>query len=100
MRIRILASARSDLNDGYTFYESQEQGVGDYFLASVSADIESLRVSAGIHPLKHKDYHRMLCRVFPFAVFYLRAADEVIVYAVVDCRRDPAWIRRRLEEPP
>jgi hypothetical protein len=75
MRLRILASARSDLDDGYRFYESQEQGVGDYFLASVRADIESLRLLAGIHPIKYKDYHRMLCRVFPFAVFYTKTAD-------------------------
>jgi len=50
------------------------------------------------HSVKFKDYHRMICRVFPFAVFYLKSDDEVIVYAVVDCRRDPAWIRRRLSK--
>ncbi|HPC60617.1 MAG TPA: type II toxin-antitoxin system RelE/ParE family toxin [Verrucomicrobiota bacterium] len=98
MRLRILASARRDLDEGYRFYEAQAQGVGDYFLASVRADIESLRLLAGIHPIKHKDYHRMLCRAFPFAVFYTKTADEVTIYAVVDCRREPAWIRRRLQE--
>ena len=97
MRLRILASARRDLEEGYRFYESQEQGVGDYFLASVRADIEGLRLSAGIHPIKHRDYHRMLCRVFPFAVFYTRTADEVIIHAVLDCRREPGWIRHRLQ---
>src|SRR5580704_6689775 len=98
MRIRILASARSDLDEGYSFYQSQEEGLGDYFISSVRADIEGLRISAGIHPIKHRDYHRMLCRVFPFAVYYAKTSDEITVYAVVDCRRDPAWIRRRLEE--
>jgi hypothetical protein len=98
VRIRILASAQRDLEEGCAFYESQEQGVGDYFLASVRADIESLRLSAGIHPIKHRDYHRMLCRIFPFAVYYTKTSDEVTIYAVVDCRRDPAWIRHRLEQ--
>jgi hypothetical protein len=97
MRIRILAAARQDLDDGFWFYESQEPGLGDYFLSSVKGDIEGLRISAGVHPLKHKDYHRLLCRVFPFAVYYTKAETEVTVYAVVDCRRDPAWIRRHLE---
>ena len=97
MRIRILASARRDLDEGFEFYESQEAGLGVYFIASVRADIEGLRISAGIHPLKHHDYHRMLCRVFPFAVYYTNTAKEATVYAVVDCRRDPAWIRRHLE---
>ncbi|MGO8679122.1 MAG: hypothetical protein ACLQVX_25050 [Limisphaerales bacterium] len=38
----------------------------------------------------------MLCRVFPFAVYYKATEDEAIVYAVMDCRRDPAWIGRHL----
>ena len=97
MRLRLLASARQDIEEGYAFYESQEQGVGDYFLASVKADIEHLRLSAGIHPIKYRDYHRMLCRVFPFAVFYTKTADEVIIYAVLDCRREPDWIRHHLQ---
>ncbi len=97
MRVRILGSARQDLEEGFRFYESQDAGLGDYFLSSVKADIESLRISAGIHPLKYKDYHRLLCRVFPFAVYYTKQERDVVVYAVVDCRRDPAWIRRHLE---
>ena len=96
MRIRIVASARNDLDEGYQFYESQEPGLGDYFISSTKADIEGLRVSAGIHPVKHKGFRRMLCRVFPFAVDYRTKDDQAIVYAVIDCRRDPAWIRRRL----
>jgi hypothetical protein len=98
MKLRLLASARRDLDEGYAFYESQEPGLGDYFLASVKGDVESLRVSAGIHAIKYRDYHRMLCRVFPFAVFYTRMADGVLIHAVLDCRRDPAWIRQRLQE--
>ena len=96
MRIRIVASARNDLDEGYRFYEAQEPGLGDYFISSTKADIEGLRISAGIHPVKHKDFRRMLCRVFPFAVYYKATEDEAIVYAVMDCRRDPAWIRRHL----
>lgn len=96
MRLRILASARRDLVEGYGFYEMQEAGLGDYFLTSLKADIEGLRVSAGIHKIAHGDYHRLLSRTFPFAVYYTYAAPIATVYAVVDCRRDPAWIRKLL----
>lgn len=96
MRIQILESARRDLDEGFWFYEEQEQGLGEYFRSSVFADIESLRVMAGIHPTKYADYHRMLCHTFPFAIYYTRAETTVIIQAVVDCRQDPAWIRRRL----
>src|SRR4051812_3836985 len=97
MRIRILESARRDLDEGYWFYEDQQQGLGDYFRTSVSADIESLRVMAGVHPIKYVDYHRMLCHVFPFAIYYTKDETMVIIQAVIDCRKHPAWIRKRLE---
>ena len=86
MRIRIVESARRDLEEGYAFYESQEQGLGDYFLSSVRADIEGLRISGGSHRVIYHDYHRMLCRTIPFAVFYVEEDCAVTVYAVVDCR--------------
>jgi hypothetical protein len=32
MKIKILESAKQDLFEGYSFYEMQEKGVGNYFL--------------------------------------------------------------------
>ena len=96
MKIRIVASAKRDLTEGFGFYERQESGLGDYFISSVKADIEGLRISAGVHSVVHGDYHRLLCHTFPFAVYYTYAQGVVTIYAVVDCRRDPIWIRRRL----
>ena len=98
MKLQILASAKRDLEEGYQFYEAQDAGLGDYFLTSVEADVESLRIFAGIHPVVYKDFHRSLCHVFPFAIYYLKSKDVATIYAVVDCRRDPAWIRRHLRE--
>lgn len=34
--------------------------------------------------------------VIPFAVYYRMQNKEIIIYGVLDCRRDPAWIRKRL----
>ncbi|MBA2432907.1 MAG: hypothetical protein H0V56_12475 [Chthoniobacterales bacterium] len=41
-------------------------------------------------------YHRALSKRFPFGVYYLVKEEVIEVYAVLDLRRDPAWIRRRL----
>jgi len=97
MKMKILESAKKDLREGYDFYESQERGIGSYFLASLISDIESLRLFAGIHSVHFGRYHRLLSKRFPFAVYYRIEADEVRVYAVLDCLRDPAWIRKRLQ---
>ena len=96
--IRIAASARRDLDEGFAFYESQEIGLGDYFLSSVKADIESLRLTAGVHRIAYADYHRLLCKTFPFAVYYTKAGQQITIFAVVDCRCDPAWVRGHLRQ--
>ena len=98
LMIRIIASASRDLDEGFQFYESQEIGLGDYFLSSVKADVESLKITAGVHRIVYADYHRMLCKTFPFAIYYTSHGKEITIFAVIDCRRDPAWIRGHLEQ--
>jgi plasmid stabilization system protein ParE len=97
MKVTILESAKQDLREGFDFYESQATGIGSYFLESLFSDIESLRLFAGVHGVHFGRYHRLLSRRFPFAVYYRIEEDQVRVYAVLDCRRDPAWIRKRLQ---
>lgn len=97
MRIEILDTAQRDLVEGFRFYEEQRVGLGSYFLTSVYADIESLSAYGGIHSKPYKHYHRLLSRRFPFAVFYTVQENVVLVHAVLDCRRNPAWIRGRLK---
>ena len=97
IKIRISNDALDVLAGGFWFYESQETGLGDYFSSQLKADIEGLRVTAGIHKLSVSGYHRLLSRKFPYAVYYTLANDEAVVWAVVDCRRNPEWIREHLE---
>ena len=97
MKIEILDLAGLDILDGFHFYESQEAGLGSHFLNSIYSDIESLRLYAGIHLKPHKNFHRLLSRRFPFAIYYSVSNETAFVHAIVDCRRDPAWIKQRLE---
>ena len=99
VKVEILPSARDDLAEGFAFYERQQPGLGAYFLDSVFADIDSLALYAGIHR-KVFGAHRLLARTFPFAVYYDVTADTAQVKAVLDCRRDPKWIRQKLRAIP
>ena len=97
MRIKILSTAEIDLEEGYQFYESQSDGLGTYFLDTLYSDIDSLAYFAGMHRVV-LGYHRLLSKRFPFAVYY-RIVDEVaLVYAILDCRRNPSWIRAKLSK--
>jgi hypothetical protein len=71
--------------------------LGNYFLDSLSSDIESLLLSAGMHPVYFDKYLRMLSKRFPFAVYYQLEGETVRIYAVLDCRRDPDRNRVRVE---
>lgn len=97
MNIKILDSASQDLIHGFNFYEKQEAGLGNYFMDSLFSDIDSLLVYAGIHPI-HFGYHRMLSKRFPFAVYYKVTEHDILIYAALDCRRNPAWTRERLHK--
>ena len=96
-RIRISPDALADLNEGFFFYEQQEQGLGDYFTACLRSDIEELKITGGTHFKVHHDFHRSLSRVFPFGIFYTSDKETVVVFAVVDLRRDPEFVRRHLD---
>lgn len=95
MRVKILSVAEDDLEEGYRFYESQADGLGTYFLDTLYSDIDSLAYFAGMHRVV-LGHHRLLSKRFPFAVYYRVTGDEVIVFAVLDCRRNPSWIRAKL----
>jgi plasmid stabilization system protein ParE len=95
VEIRLLEPAKEDLREGWNFYEKNAAGLGDYFLDCIQADVRSLRVFAGIHEMS-KGFHRMLAKRFPFAVYYLIDGETIDVYAILDCRRDPDWIVKRL----
>lgn len=98
MKIRILPEAERDLEMGADFYESQRGGLGRYFNDCLSSDIESLQVYAGIHERVH-GLLRCLSKRFPFAIYYAFDGDVVDIYAILDCRQDPATIEARLKSP-
>jgi hypothetical protein len=95
MKIEILDEAKNDLIAGHHFYEEQSPGLGSYFPDSLFSDIDSLLLQAGVHRVVHGS-HRCLASRFPFAIYYRVEGDMIRVRGVIDCRRNPTWIRRHL----
>ena len=97
MTVIVLEDAAEDMESGKRFYESRESGIGDYFVESILSDLDSLVLYAGIHPLNF-GFHRMLSKRFPFGIYYEVEHETACVYAILDLRRDPLWIRRELQQ--
>ncbi len=96
MKIQVLRSAMEDLAAGRKFYDRQEIDLGDYFFDSLFAEIDSLALYGGIHAV-HFGFHRLLAKRFPYAVYYKMTDDKVIVYRVLDCRRNPKRLHKALD---
>ena len=97
MTVVILEDAAEDMDSGRQFYESREPGIGDYFVESILSDLNSLILYAGIHPLRF-GFHRMLSKRFPFGIYYEVEHETAYIYAILDLRRDPLWIRKELKD--
>lgn len=65
MKIRILLPAIEDIALGRRFYEARGEGLGDYFMDSLFAEIDSLNLYAGVHVVRF-GYHRLIARKNPF----------------------------------
>lgn len=93
--LQLSRRAAADVADGQIFYEEQSPGLGLHFRKAINSDLLSLLSTAGVHR-KVDGFHRYLSERFPFAIFYKLRNNTVRVYAVLDCRRRPAAIRREL----
>jgi plasmid stabilization system protein ParE len=92
----IVPEAESDIAEAYTWYEGRRIGLGEEFLNSVDACLESIRRRPEMYPVVHEGYRRSLIRRFPCAVFYELSETAVTIYAVFHTSRDPNKWRRRL----
>ena len=88
--------ADADIRDAQAYYDSISEGLGDYFCSSLLADLDRLTITAGVHRKAHRHYHRALCRDFPYGIFYTFDEGKVVIWAVVDLRRDTEWINEHL----
>jgi len=96
MKIKVLTSAIEDLYEGRKFYEKQRGGLGEYFFDSLFSDVDSLTLYAGVHA-KVFGYHRMLSKRFPYAIYYTMKEDSVLVWRILDMRRNPKKIKKSLK---
>ena len=96
MKIRVSKRAVQQITDGSWFYENQLAGLGEYFRENILDDIRRLEITAGVHVLTDEGLFRLVSKKFPYNIYYLIEDEEVVIYAVLDSRRDPDWISEQL----
>jgi toxin ParE1/3/4 len=58
-----------DIQDAIDYYESAQNGLGEYFYQTVDEHIEIL-VKNPFYQIRYKDYHGFPIRKFPFIILY------------------------------
>lgn len=96
MTVKLHPQVQTDILRGIAFYDSQSHGLGLYFQTMVVSAIDSLQFFPAIHA-KVRGYHRMLVEKFPFAVYYKIFGDMVVVYTILDMRKNPETINSQLD---
>lgn len=81
--VSVLEEAARDLEQGKDFYEIQMTGLGIYFSDSIVSDLESFKISAGVHAVVF-GLHRLLSRRF--------LLQSITAMMVRGCRLSPFWI--------
>ena len=89
-------AASADIEDAYRWYEAQQTGLGEEFLAAADAVMQFALAHPQQFPVVHRLTRRALFRRFPYGLYYRIVDDQIIVVACMHARRDPRrWQSRR-----
>lgn len=88
--------ADDDLLAVAAWYEEERPGLGREFTRAVRALLAALEREPLLYPVAQDTVRRALVRRFPYAVYFTIDRDDVLVFACLHVRRDPAtWQQRR-----
>lgn len=93
--IRFLPEVATDLSEAHDWYDRQQSGLGDQFLAEVETALERIQRAPGAYAELHRGVRRPLTHRFPYGVSFRIEAEQLIVVAVLHCHRDPQLWRER-----
>jgi len=95
VQLIVRPEAEADISDAYAWYESQQPGLGQRFVAEMSRCITDVEHQPLRFQRVRGEARRALLRRFPYAVFFVHVPDNVAILAAMHMARDPAaWQER------
>lgn len=89
--------ARLDILDAVVWYEGQRPGLGLEMADQVDVAIQRAAENPLSYAIIEGQFRRVLCRRFPYAVFFRVDAERLVVLAVAHVRRAPIAWRSRMD---
>jgi plasmid stabilization system protein ParE len=91
-RAEILSLAKRDIQDAASWYNDQQQGLGNRFMKFVRVKISKILLNPKAYQVRYSNVHTVVLDVFPFMVHF-RINEEsktIIIIAVLHTSRNPA----------
>lgn len=93
--VQILTQASEELEASIFYYESQQPGLGEAFLAEFKSAQERILEFPKAARLIRGDIRRRPIHRFPYSILYRVSNDEIVIVAVAHRRRRPGFWRVR-----
>ncbi|MEE8587437.1 MAG: type II toxin-antitoxin system RelE/ParE family toxin [Acidobacteriota bacterium] len=94
-QLLIRGRAKADVSAAARWYELQRRGLGHEFVAEVDAALNRLAQNPLQYQALYRQARRVIVQRFPYGIFYRIEADKIVVFCVIDLRRNPStWMKR------
>lgn len=94
--LRFLPEVEKDVIAGYAWYEEKAPGLGEEFLRMFYACAGEIPRNPLLYSKVYREFRRRLLRRFPYAIYFRIEGNEIIVFGLFHCVRDPRTIRVKL----
>jgi len=94
--LSFLPEVEEDVISAYSWYEEKARGLGEEFLRVFYASANNLSRNPLLYQKVYGDFRRLLLRRFPYAIYFLIKENEIIVFGLFHCARDPRTIKLTL----
>ena len=87
-----------DAISGYAWYEKKAAGLGEEFLRVFYACAREIPRNPLLYRKVYKDFRRRLLRRFPYAIYFRIQKQQVVLFGLFHCSRDPAILKEELRD--
>jgi plasmid stabilization system protein ParE len=94
-KLLLKPGVEEDVDIAYNWYEDQQNGLGEAFLAELVTYYRKLEDRPTIFSYFHKHYRQVSLKRFPYVIIFEIDKTAVIVYAVFHTSRNPKNKLRR-----
>jgi len=96
LEVVFLLAAEVDVQGAYEWFEDQRERRGDQFLRHLRQLEVLLAANPGMGVSVGRGIRKLLMPRFDHGIFYTVEGRRIMVAAVIDLRRDPAYIQSRI----